>query len=327
LTLLVLTYYSEGHSKAYCSFDDFAKINKIGGWISIQYVDTTGTTLDVNLVSNGALNPVGNNMHIHQFGLDGWSASCNDAGGHYNPMVNYGEISGLYGTLNDTGMMTYMASMVKLDGDYNILGRSIVVHNSTGARVGCCTIALSDISGDITSGWHDAKVACREQNFTYSFDSANGNITNNLGDGVNYTAHVHKLGNCSNYQDIYYSFPTFTNGIQWSLANNTNIFGWAGRAIVRHNTSDLSQVLGCCQVIHLAAQTNINNTYVPTAASNTTGSTTGAATTTGATTTGATTTGATTTGATTGASTGKSTTSSSVNFVVSFLILFFFVLL
>jgi Cu/Zn superoxide dismutase len=246
-------------------------------------------------------------MHIHQFGLDKWSTSCNDAGGHYNPIVNYGEISGLYGTINDTGKMTYMASMVKLEGDYNILGRSIVVHNSTGARIGCCAILLSEIDGDITTGWAASNLTCREENFKYSFVSPAGDVTNVLMDNVNYAAHVHKLGNCSNYMDIVYTLPAFNNSMQWN-DDTMKIFAWAGRTIVRHNASDLAQIFGCCQVIHRTAQANINNTYVPTEAATTAAATTAAATTAAAT-------------------TAKSTTGSSVNFVVSLLILFFFVLL
>jgi len=299
------TYSSESLIvKAYCPFEDFDSntINQIAGMISINYDSAVGTTFNVNLVPNGVLTAI-NNMHIHQFGLHKSATTCDKAGGHYNPELNYGELTGLYGTISDTGMKTITAPMVKLDGPFNILGRSMVVHNSSGYRVGCCTITLAEIDGALSdNGYTDSKLECMEQ-FTYTFNSTTGTgSVANVNGGTNYTSHIHNFGNCSNYADIIYTFPTFTESMEWSLAS-TKIFQWAGRSVVRHTTEDLA-VVDCCRVVHVSAQTNINPTFVSTG---TTSATTSATTTT-----------TTTTGSTTG---------SSVNFVVSLLILFFFVLL
>uniref|UniRef100_A0A669B903 Superoxide dismutase copper/zinc binding domain-containing protein n=2 Tax=Oreochromis TaxID=8139 RepID=A0A669B903_ORENI len=112
------------------------------------------TTINVSLMS---LNSIASGYHVHVLPLIPGSAEpCSNANiqGHFNPLAwnvsqspppgvgtvdqyEMGDISGKFGTLNDQNNFgaVYMDPDMSMNGPYSILGRSLVVHNVSGARI------------------------------------------------------------------------------------------------------------------------------------------------------------------------------------------------
>lgn len=102
--------------------------------------------------------------HVHQFPVtDGCGASS--TGGHYNPTgasgtcnssavarsnnnCEIGDLSGKHGSLSIGSVVatSYWDQYLPLFGDESILGRSIVIHNTNGARVACADINFMGVT-------------------------------------------------------------------------------------------------------------------------------------------------------------------------------------
>ncbi|CCU55859.1 Cu/Zn superoxide dismutase [Choristoneura biennis entomopoxvirus] len=79
-------------------------------------------------------------FHIHEYG--DLSNGCTSAGEHYNPFNrNHGDITdpinrhlgdlgNVYADENGIANVNFQDNIISLYGDYNILGRSLVVHDS-----------------------------------------------------------------------------------------------------------------------------------------------------------------------------------------------------
>lgn len=117
------------------------------------------TTINVSLRS---LNSIASGYHVHVLPLNPGSAEpCSNANiqGHFNPLAwnvsqspppgvgtvdqyEMGDISGKFGTLDDQNNFeaVYMDPDMSMTGPYSIMGRSLVVHNVSGARIRCANI-------------------------------------------------------------------------------------------------------------------------------------------------------------------------------------------
>jgi hypothetical protein len=136
--------------RAVCDFG-----NGVGLSGSVDILQTAdGITLDFSGVSDSdtVLSELHNAIHIHKLGFDDSADETCDASftsGHFNPVENYGEMSCVNGYFDAADLSTLMWEQpAVLAGANGILGRSLVVHNTDGARVGCCNIELS-VQGDL----------------------------------------------------------------------------------------------------------------------------------------------------------------------------------
>jgi len=291
LSLLVAIIFAQTTIKrrASCSFDNFDNINLISGRVDITY-DGQLTTFDVQLTGNltEVLPDDNNTIHIHQVGLDGTSTSCLNTLKHYNPIINYGELAAVYGFIPQTGTHKFTSNTVKLEGSYNILGRSLVVHNSTGQRIGCCTIVLTEdkITSPV-SGYSQSVFRCNmsgasyalyydniEDQFFLNLTVANIRLYPNL---TNNVIRIHENGNCTigNYGPVYskVTLPNFNNNnvINQKLLLNIgymdmgmmgDLYDIGGRIIVRYDPA-FNGPVDCCVLVQMSYQTNINDGYVP----------------------------------------------------------------
>jgi len=136
--------------KARCSFDD-QTFQPIKGFIHLQSLDTGDIFVSFKIQDpQSKFAPTGNQIHIHQYGINNEETSCGApvTGLHYNPVLNYGELSGYYGYFTPETLMTFTFTIthdVEFFGEYGILGRSLVLHHSDGTRLGCCNIAIHNL--------------------------------------------------------------------------------------------------------------------------------------------------------------------------------------
>jgi Cu/Zn superoxide dismutase len=306
------------------------------------------TTITLAMTNVSSLVALGNGFHVHQFGLDDVSTSCADTGKHYNPILNYGELAGKLGTIPGTGVYSVVANWLMFDGEYNILGRSLVIHDNTSTRVGCCTIMLKNettpadgYSGSVLKARFPGAVSVTL--FT-SAGEAMANVTVTNLTNVDNTIDIHAFGPCPATSEDLGAIVLNNNTVVTDMlvtVDVNNVGTLAGRV------SNLHPDDVCVPIIQTAAQANIYDTYNTSteASTNTTAATnettttaTNATTTTATTTTAATnattttatnatttttsnTTSATTTTSTTSSSSGSSTTSSSSVLLVSLFIM------
>lgn len=115
--------------------------------------------------------------HVHNFPVDFTidpAERCDGAGGHFDPSdrfsaaTNYsndcsertplqceaGDLSGKFGclvTAPTAGIVSYMSNdnELQLQGRYNIIGRSVVIHNRDNSRLACGNIVIDDDEANI----------------------------------------------------------------------------------------------------------------------------------------------------------------------------------
>jgi Cu/Zn superoxide dismutase len=128
----------------------------VGGTITFQQAySTANTTVKVDLV-NVENNP--NKWHVHKF-PQATKDDCgpDSVGGHYNPLnvplpypsgscvdgtCEVGDLSGKHGKITSaTFKESYDDASLPLFGKNSVVGRSIVIHASDGARMACADIA------------------------------------------------------------------------------------------------------------------------------------------------------------------------------------------
>jgi len=153
------------------------------------------------------------------------------------------------------------ADWLKFGGDYNILGRSMVIHDNTTKRYGCCTIVVTSDS-TVSYPAYDASVLKARftgASFTIFNNSgvANVNVTVTSLANVDNTLDVHRYGPCSAESEQLSTFA-FNNSVvtDWkTVFNSTNVGSLAGRKSEAHPLNE------CTYLIQTAAQTNVNDAY------------------------------------------------------------------
>jgi len=263
--------------------------NQVAGRIDINFTaSTNGTAIHINLTTTTGL-VSGNNVHIHQYGLDSKTTSCGEVGAHYNPILNYGEVSGKLGVLPQNGSVYYNSNWLSFEGEYSVVGRSFVIHNNTASRFGCCTIKLVEDAGTAVVGYSKSVLLARFPGIHITlFEQTAGvvavkvNVTDITGLGLTNSFTVRTTADC-NSPVFYTSSANISTGAtvtdQTTALTGITYFGnFAGRAVVLSSG-------GCAIFIQKAAQPNTNevyvtdtNTYVPSTATPTTSATTPTAT-------------------------------------------------
>jgi hypothetical protein len=274
--------------KATCVFDENA-FSTVKGYVNITY-DGTKSSFSVTLTGTTALADDNNNLHVHQLGVTKDTKSCAEVLKHYNPVKDYGELSGKWGFISRTVVKTFDSPDIKLDGEYNILGRGIVLHNSSmgGPRVACCTIRLVEDSIPTFAPYTDAVLTCHTAGVIYTLSTA-GALTINVTDVTtlyaNNSLELHKYGSndcaSSGTTDTTVTLPTFPNTVGIVTGNiGKNVNFAAGRTLVRKDATDATKTGDCCVLTQTVFQTNVNDAYTaPTttsATSSTDSGTTGA---------------------------------------------------
>jgi Cu/Zn superoxide dismutase len=271
LLLVVLAVVSAHHPRNFTCTIKNAPHNVVQGTIQIQY-DGTNTTFILALTDpTNKLHPSGSGFHVHGYGFSALSTSCGDAGKHYNPILNYGEISARAGKIPSTGTATLTANWFTYH-DYSIVGRSLVVHDNTTLRLGCCTImSLNDDAGDF--GWSSSVLKAQFNGLNVTiYNNSNGVVSANYSiDPLVYLnvpggITIGKAGDCSGDILPVGVFPGLTNVSNTSALEGvpaSNFTDYAGRSFqIDSNTLD------CAVLYHSTAQPNIagNDFYVdPTA--------------------------------------------------------------
>jgi len=244
--------------------------------ITILY-DGKSTTFSFDLLNAADFSLTNNTFHIHQRGiLPG--QNCTDTGGHYNPVKNYGELSGKWKNLTIVDReFNFTDNDVKLEGPYNILGRSIVIHDASGARIACCNIRL-DVDSLTSIEEADPMYTtyeCNDGNVDYSISFSDSNTANinvsvdNALQESNNAMYIQQIGDCDSTdvlsrESLNVSFSqkagdsAFNTTGGFTFANLTDL---AGRSIVRVDSNTM-KVAGCCNLVQTTFQTNVNDKYV-----------------------------------------------------------------
>jgi hypothetical protein len=256
--LLLITLSFAADRKASCMIK--APYNKVLGQIDLMYNGTTNeTTINITLTNTTGLVAGGNGFHVHQLGVDDWSTNCTEAGKHYNPILNYGEISSRVMTIPQNGSITLKSNWLMFDGDYSIVGRSLVVHDNTTNRLGCCTIALvEDLNGTNSTGYSNTTLKLRYNGASLVFYQSGGvtyaNITTNSNLTTDNNTISIKTTDCNSSTLI--DGPSFNKSIvtdfQFILKNLSNLGNLVGRAGL------LSPRNECSILIQANSQTNLN---------------------------------------------------------------------
>ena len=137
----------------------------VEGWVKfVEKGEQTVITAEIK-----GLTPGKHGFHIHEFG--NLSQGCVTAGAHYNPYGkthggpddeerHVGDLGNIVADENGVGLFELTDSLIRITGDYSIVGRSVVCHQDeddlgtggfedskttghAGARVVCGVIGLS----------------------------------------------------------------------------------------------------------------------------------------------------------------------------------------
>jgi len=148
-------------SKAFCV------VNAKGGSEVVGAVTFTEVEGGVRIIADiGGLTPGKHGFHIHEHG-DCSAADGSSAGGHFNPTNkkhggpdSFERHAGDLGNLeaNESGFAHYdrVDSIIQLNGEHSIIGKSIIIHadeddlvsdptGNAGKRIGCGEIVESDM--------------------------------------------------------------------------------------------------------------------------------------------------------------------------------------
>ena len=121
--------------------------SEVWGWANL-YQPGDGQDYAGNLIITGAFESLFgqgvHGMHIHENADLSWE--CKAAGAHYLPLdgagnqIRVGELQDydeLWASWRGRADYRSFNPLAKLDGDYGVIGRSIVVHDLDGTRVAC----------------------------------------------------------------------------------------------------------------------------------------------------------------------------------------------
>jgi Cu-Zn family superoxide dismutase len=127
------------------------------------------TKISVNFTG---LAPGKHGIHIHEFG--NLSNGCVTAGGHYNPYKkthgahgdtnkHLGDLGNLFADEHGNVDVIYIDKLIKLTGDYSIVGRSVVIHESED------DLGKGGFSDSLTTGHSGGRIACGIIGITNTF--------------------------------------------------------------------------------------------------------------------------------------------------------------
>jgi len=272
LTLTLLICLTIANKKATCVIED-QPYNSVKGTVDFDY-DGTKTKITITITNTTGLVMAGNGVHIHQYGVTTNTKSCGDVAKHYNPILNYGELSGMYGTLPQQGSITYDSNVIKLDGDLNVLGRAVVIHNNTATRFGCCIIRL--VSEDTHAndvGYNASNLVCYMKGYTFNIVNVGAatevkvNVTDiSVSAFTNNTIKVFSTSgsSCSSVgTSLYEGFTGFPSvlatDVKLTASAMLPIGDFAGRTLVRMDNT--GTVGDCCVISQMGAQPNVNDAY------------------------------------------------------------------
>jgi len=152
---------SPGITKAICNVVPTSGNNVTGTVMLIQNGGTGATRVIAHLTG---LDGNQHGFHIHEFG-DVSSISGTAAGGHYNPedvhhaippfpTRHVGDMGNIVYYVNGSAWYDYTNDMISLNGEYSVVGRTIIVHENqdncespvglAGSRWGQCVIGIMD---------------------------------------------------------------------------------------------------------------------------------------------------------------------------------------
>ncbi|MCX6137225.1 MAG: superoxide dismutase family protein [Ignavibacteriales bacterium] len=136
------------------------KGNSVRGTVTFEAVER-GVRVVADLTR---LTPGKHGFHVHEFG-DISSDDGSSAGGHFNPMGmvhsmpmsdkrHAGDMGNIEADEHGIAHLDYVDPAMKLDGDYSIVGRAVIVHEkeddlktqptgNAGPRIGCGVIGIA----------------------------------------------------------------------------------------------------------------------------------------------------------------------------------------
>ena len=136
------------------------KSDKINGVIYLTET-LNGTTISGKVTGLGSFKKHG--FHIHESGdlTDGCMSAC----AHYNPLVkkhggreslerHIGDLGNLEGDINGNCEFSFNDELVKLSGDYSVIGRSIIIHEDED------DLGLGNKEDSLTTGHAGKRVVC-----------------------------------------------------------------------------------------------------------------------------------------------------------------------
>jgi len=243
LFLIFTVSFAAVSRKAVCIIDQAYAYNKVGGRIDISYdASLNSTSFNVTITNTTGLVAT-NGFHVHQIGVDGKSASCGDAAKHYNPLLNYGEIADRSGKIPLSGTVSLTSDWLAFEGEYSILGRSLIVHDNTTLRLGCCTVKLIEdgTGGTTANGYSQSVLKARLAGVNITFFEILGVVSINISTSSALTDasnnfNVRTTAEC-NSSILYNGSQSFSNAVVTdftiALTGITNLGNFAGRALVR----------------------------------------------------------------------------------------------
>lgn len=136
------------------------KSDKING---VVYIKETMDGVEISGKVSGLTPNKKHGFHIHESGdlTDGCTSAC----AHYNPFANkhggresherhVGDLGNLEGDNNGNCDFKFIDRLVKLSGDYSVIGRSIIVHEDED------DLGLGNFQDSLTTGHAGKRVVC-----------------------------------------------------------------------------------------------------------------------------------------------------------------------
>jgi Cu/Zn superoxide dismutase/Na+-transporting NADH:ubiquinone oxidoreductase subunit NqrD len=172
--LLCLCVSSVASKTVVASFDNTASnkiANGVSGTITLSQASASAsTTITVSLAGLPAAGPA--KWHVHVFPI---ATDCSSAAGHFNPLnaagtctpsvatnnsiCEVGDLSGKHGSfVSTTASATYTDVNLPLFGKNSVVGRSIVIHDNTGARYACASIGYPSMVRTVVSTFNGPEI-------------------------------------------------------------------------------------------------------------------------------------------------------------------------
>ena len=171
--VLALTSTVAEPIQAICQFDSAFFTTATGSITFSQSAESQPVDISVNVQSTRGVS-----VHIHTYSV--LNGACGSTSGHYWPnctvncssSTDVGELTNKHGNLSTMIANSPLSDPnVKLSGATSVAGRSIVIHDGTGARIACCTIQL-------VSGRSDKDLVAYEAPRTIIYGDAGGDVDN-----------------------------------------------------------------------------------------------------------------------------------------------------
>jgi Cu-Zn family superoxide dismutase len=134
-------------------------------------LEDNGTVTKI-MISFSGLTPGNHGFHIHEFG--NLTNACHTAGAHYNPHKkthggpsdeerHVGDLGNLVADQNGVVDTVMEDKLVKLTGEFSVIGRSFVIHESED------DLGKGGFSDSLTTGHAGGRLACGVIGITQNF--------------------------------------------------------------------------------------------------------------------------------------------------------------